>query len=53
MMHIYASRKELARLMPYLAEFKCRVFINYPIKGMTRKVRGKVSTYRVHSFPIN
>ena len=40
MIKVYASKETDRELIDLLAEFKCRVFTNYPIKGKTRKVRG-------------
>lgn len=53
MLKIYsANRSAEYELLEFLAEFpKHRVFINYPIKGRTRKVRG-TQLYRVVNFPI-
>lgn len=51
MLKIYASREEEQRLLPYLAEFNARVVTNYPIKGVTRKIKGK-NAYKVICFPL-
>ena len=41
MLKVYGSNRTVEReMLSILAEFRCRVFLNYPIKGVTRKVRG-------------
>lgn len=51
MLKIYGNnRMTEEELLTMLAEFKVRVFINYPIKGRTRKVRG-TNLYKVVNFP--
>lgn len=50
MLKIYASKQEEIRLLQVLAEFKCRAYLSYPIKGRTRKVR-KSQFYKVTNFP--
>lgn len=50
MLKVYASRKEETRLLPILAEFKARVILSYPLKGITRKIRGK-NAHKVINFP--
>lgn len=57
MLRVYASKSVEAELLSFLAEFKARVYTNYPVKGVTRKVsgvrgRGK-KLYKVVNFPIN
>lgn len=51
MIKIYASKEEEARLLSFLSEFKCRAYLTYPIKRMTRKVR-KTKLYKVENYPI-
>lgn len=50
MLKIYAKKQTEHELLSFLAEFKCRAYVNYPIKGSTRKVRGS-KLYKVVSFP--
>lgn len=49
MLKIYARAEEERRLLPVLAEFKCRVVSSRKIKGYTRKSRGG---HKVVVFPI-
>lgn len=53
MLKIYSSNRQAEQeLIEFLGEFpKHRVFVNYPIKGRTRKVRG-TGLYRIINFPI-
>lgn len=51
MLKIYANREREIALLPLLAEFKARVITSFPIKGRTRKIKGK-NAYKVINFPI-
>lgn len=52
MLKVYGNNRNTEHdMLAFLAEFKCRVFVNYPIKGVTRKVRG-TTLYRVVNAPI-
>lgn len=51
MLKVYASKQTERDMLAFLAEFKCRVFVNRPMKGITRKVRG-TQLYKVINFPL-
>ncbi len=51
MLKIYSTREQERRLLPLLAEFKARVITSFPVKGVTRKIKGK-NAYKVVCFPI-
>jgi hypothetical protein len=52
MLKIYGSRDAEAELIEILAEFpRLRVFLSYPMKGCTRKVR-RSNLFKVTSFPL-
>lgn len=52
MMKVYSTKEVERDLLAFLAEFRCRVLLNYPIKGVTKKMRKKASSYKVVNFPI-
>jgi len=55
MIKIYGSKEREAELIAFLAEFpRVRVYLSYPLRGRTRKVRiGQAKgLYKVHNFPI-
>lgn len=51
MLKVYARKEVEKELLSFLAEFKARVYLNYPVKGVTRKVRG-AKLYKVVNFPL-
>lgn len=51
MIKVYASKLVERDIIAFLAEFRARVYLTYPIKGVTRKVRG-TKLYKVVNAPI-
>jgi hypothetical protein len=50
MLKIYARKQVERKLLPILAEYRCKAVLNYPLKGITRKKR---KGYEVVNFPIH
>ena len=56
MLKIYGSKEVERKLLPILAEFRVATFTTYPIKRITRKVRGSrrgKGLYKVIDYPID
>lgn len=51
MIKIYGNKEKEKQIVEFLSEFRVRVYLNYPVKGMTRKVRG-TKLYKIINFPI-
>lgn len=52
MIKLYGTRKAERELLPVLAEFRVRAFLSYPLKGLTKKRRGKDS-WQVVNYPTD
>ena len=51
MFKIYISDSKALDMLAMLAEFRCRVYANKPIKSRTRKIRS-TKLYKVVNFPV-